>query len=61
MMAARVGQIGQVFRAAGIGQGIQVEYFKIRFVNEKIPDKIGTDETGAAGDKHIFHLKPSHI
>ena len=45
----------QVFQVAGVGQLIQVNQQDLRVLFEHIMHKVGTNKTGAAGDKIFFH------
>ncbi len=54
-MARVVGQVFQIFEAARVGQGIEVEYPNLRFRLQEVSNKIRADESCAARDQDVFH------
>ena len=47
----------QVLEVAGVGQLVEVDQQDLRVLLEHIMHKVGTNKTGAAGDKIFFHNK----
>ena len=47
----------QVLEVAGVGQLVEVDQQDLGVLLEHIMHKVGTDKTGAAGDKIFFHNK----
>ena len=48
----------QVLEVAGVGQLVEVDQQDLGVLLEHIMHKVGTDKTGAAGDKIFFHKFP---
>jgi uncharacterized protein YidB (DUF937 family) len=56
-----IGQVLQVFQAAGVGQGVQGDDVHARLGPQQVANEIRADETSAPGDEHILHESPSLI